>query len=101
MQRSNRWVFDVQQWCSDAWRRKNQTDDGLRILNLAARDHLERIADGQTNNIQHFILVRLWLAFFQSGCEIAPHLLLKKPRRHKELRNFLEPFGHESELLFE
>src|SRR6185369_9954176 len=55
----------------------------------------------QTNNIEHFVLVRLWLAFCQPGGEINPHLLFEKAWRHKEFRKFIEPFGYESELLFE
>ena len=67
----NRGVFDLQHRRSDAWRRQNQSDDRLCILDLSAGDHFERIGDRKTHDVDYLVIFqRLLLAVSLALCAI-------------------------------
>src|SRR5437660_12649955 len=70
---------------TDSRRRQHQSDNRLRVFDLALGNHLQRAPDGQTYYLDHFVVFGTRRGLSEISRQIEPHLFRAEAGRDKEL----------------
>src|SRR5690606_11672278 len=75
--------------------------DGLRVLDAAVADHLERLVERRAHHVDALALVEVLRRRLEALGEVGVHPLVAHPGRGEELGELREPPGPVARLLLE